>query len=78
MAKYHDALHLTASTLEKHWKEIYHGVEGKGLYKAVELQCQTCPSSAIHAHDTKCKQGYMTPMPIPMEPMYSIALDVFH
>ena len=47
-------------------------------YKAVELQCQTCPSCAIHTHDTKRKQGYMTPMPIPMEPMNSIALDVFH
>ena len=36
------------------------------------------PFSAIHTHDTKRKQGYMTPMPIPMEPMDSIALDVFH
>ena len=44
----------------------------------MELQCQTCPSCAIHTHDTKRKQGYMTPMPIPMEPMDSIALDVFH
>ena len=43
----------------------------------MELQCQTCPSCAIHTHDTKRKQGYMTPMPIPMEPMDSIALDVF-
>ena len=54
------------------------GVEGEGLYKAVELQCQTCPSCAIHRHDTKRKQGYTTPMHIPMEPMDSIALDVFH
>ena len=44
----------------------------------MELQCQTCPSCAIHTHDTKRKPGYMTPMPIPMEPMDSIALDVFH
>ena len=62
----------------KYWEEINHGVEGEGLYKAVELQCQTCPSCAIHTHDTKRKQGYMTPMPIRMEPMESIALDVFH
>ena len=41
-------------------------------------KCQTCPSCAIHTHDTKRKQGYMTLMPIPMEPMDSIALDVFH
>ena len=78
VAEYHDALHLTTSSVEKHCKEIDHGVEGEGLYKAVELQCQTCPSCAIHTHDTKRKQGYMTPMPIPMEPMDSIALDVFH
>ena len=78
VAEYHDAFHLTTSSDEKHWKEINHGVEGEGLYKAVELQCQTCPSCAIHTHDTKRKQGYMTPMPIPMEPMDSIALDVFH
>ena len=68
-AKYHDALHLTNFSVEKHWKEINHGVEGEGLYKTVELQCQTCPSCIIHMHDTKCKQGYMTPMTIPMEPM---------
>ena len=43
-----------------------------------ELQCETCPSCAIHTHDTERKQGYMTPMPIPMEPMDSIALDMFH
>ena len=78
VAEYHDALHLTTSSVEKHWKEINHGVEGEGLYKAVELQCQTCPSCAIHTHDTKRKQGYMTPMPIPMEPMDSMGLDVFH
>ena len=48
------------------------------MYKAVELQRQTCPSCAIHTHDTKRKQGYMTPMLIPMEPMDCIALDVFH
>ena len=78
VADYHDALHLTTSSVEKHWKEINHGVEGEGLYKAVELQCQTCPSCAIDTHDTKRKQGYMTPMPIPMEPMDSISLDVFH
>ena len=78
VAEYHDAFHLTTSSVEKHWKEINHGVEGEGLHKAVELQCQTCPSCAIDTHDTKRKQGYMTPMPIPMEPMDSIALDVFH
>ena len=77
VAKYHDALHLTTSSVEKHWKEMNHAVEGEGLYKAVELQCQTCPSCAIHTHDTKRKQGNMTPMPIPMGPMDSIALDVF-
>ena len=48
------------------------------MYEAVELQCQTCPSCPIHTHDTKRKQGYMTPMPIPMELMDSIALDVFY
>ena len=53
-------------------------MEGEGLYKAVELQCQTCPSCVIHTHDTKLKQGYMTPMPIPMGPMDPIALDMFH
>ena len=37
-----------------------------------------CPSCAIHTHDTKRKDGYMTPMPIPIEPMDPIALDVFH
>ena len=78
VAEYHDELHLTPSSVEKHWKEINHGVEGEGLYKAVELQCQTCSSCAIHTHDTKRKQGYRTPMPIPLEPMESIALDVFH
>ena len=78
VAEYRDALHLTTSSVEKHRKEINHGVEGEGLYKAVELQCQTCPSCAIHTHETKRKQGYMTPMPIPMEPMDSRALDVFH
>ena len=78
LADYHDALHLTTSSVEEHWKEINHGVEGEGLYKAVELQCETCPPCAIHTHDTKRKQGYMTPMPIPLEPMDSIALDVFH
>ena len=78
VAKYHDALHLTTSSMQKHWNEINHGVEGEGLYKAVDLQCQMCPSCAIHTHDTKRKQGYMTPAPIPMEPMDSIELDVFH
>ena len=77
VAECHDAIHLTTSSVEKHWNEINHGVEGEGLYKPVELQCQTCPSCAIYMHDTKRKQGYMTPMPIPMEPMDSIALDVF-
>ena len=77
VAEYHDALHLTTSNVGKPWKELNHGVEGEGFYKAVELQCQTSPSCAIHTHDTKRKQGYMTPMPIPMEPMDSIALDVF-
>ena len=78
VGEYHDALDLTTSSVEKRWKEIKHGVEGEGLYKAVELQCQTCPSCAIHTHDTKRKQGYMTPVPIPMEPKDSIALDVFY
>ena len=73
-----DALHLTTPSVETHWKEIHHVFEDEGLYKAVELQCQTCPPCAIHTHDTKRKQGYMTPMPIPMGPMESIALDVFH
>ena len=78
LAEYHDAVHLTTSSVEKHWKEFNHGVVGEALYKAVELQCQTCPSCAIHTHDTKRKQGYVTPMPIPIQPMDSIALDVFH
>ena len=43
VAKYHDALHLTDSSVEKHWKEIDQAVEGEELYKAVELQCQACP-----------------------------------
>ena len=76
VAEYHNALHLTTTSVEKHRKEINHGVEGEGLYKAVELQCQTCHSCAIHTHDTKRKQGFMTPMPIPMERMDSIALDM--
>ena len=74
VAEYHDAFHLTTSSVEKHFKEIHHGVEGEGLYRAVELQCQTWPSCAIHTHDTKRKQWYMTPMPIPMEPMDSKCL----
>ena len=78
VADYQDALHLTTYSVEEHWKEINHGVEDEGLYKAVELQCQTRPSCAIHTHDTKRKQGYRISMPIPMEPMDSIALDVFH
>ena len=76
VAKYHNALHLTTCSVERDWKKINHGVVREGLYKAVELQCQICPPWAIHTHDTKRKQGYMTPMPIPMEPMDSIALDV--
>ena len=43
VAEYHNALHLTTSSVEHHWKEINHTVEGEGLYKTVELQCQTCP-----------------------------------
>ena len=78
VGEYQDALHLPTSSVGKHWKEINHGVEGEGPYKAVERQCQTCPTCAIHTHDTKRKQGYMTPMPIPMEPMDSIAYDLFH
>ena len=78
VAEYHDALQLTTFSVEKHWKEINHRVEGEGLYKAVKLQCQMCPSCAIQTHHTKRKQAYMTPMPIPMELMDSIALDVFH
>ena len=76
--QYHNALQLTTSSVEKHWKQNTHGLEREGWYNAVELQSQTCPSCAIHTHDTKRKQGYMTPMPIPMDPMDSIALDVFH
>ena len=53
-------------------------MEGERLYTAMELQCQMCPSCAIHTHDTKRKQGYMTLMPMRMEPMDSIALDVFY
>ena len=53
-------------------------MEGEELYNKVGLQCQTCRSCAIHTHDTKRNQGYMTPMPIPMEPVDSIALHVFH
>ena len=78
VAEYHDAQGLTTSSVEKHWNKIHHGVEGEGLDKAVEHQCQTCPSCAIQTHDTKPRQRYMTPMPIPREPMDSIALDVFH
>ena len=78
VAQCHDALHLTTSSVEKHWKEINDGVEREGLYKAVELQRQRCPSCAIHRHDTKRKQRYMTPVPIPTEPTDSIALHVFH
>ena len=78
LAIYHDALHLNTSSVENQWKGINHAVEGEGLYKALELQCQSCPSCALHTHDTKRKQGYMTPMPIPIGPMDSIALDVFH
>ena len=55
-----------------------HGLEGVEFYKALELQRQTGPSCAIRTHDTKRKQGYLTPMPIPMETMDFIALDVFH
>ena len=63
--------------MENHWKKIIHRVEGEGLYKAVELQCQMCPSRAIHTHNTSRKQGYKTPMPIPMEPMDSITIEEF-
>ena len=31
VAEDHVALHLTTSSLEKHWKEINPGVEGEGL-----------------------------------------------
>ena len=53
-------------------------MEGEGLYEAVELQCQTSPSCANQKHDTKRKQGYMTPMFIPMEPLDFIMLGVYH
>ena len=43
VAEYYDALHLTTCSVGKHWNNINHGVEGEGLYKAVGLQCQTCP-----------------------------------
>ena len=78
VAEFHNALHLATCSVEKHWREPNHGVEGEELYKAVETQCQTCPPCAVDTHDTKRKQGYITPMPIPMEPMDFIALDVFH
>ena len=78
VAEYHDVFHLTTFSVEQHLKEIQQCVEGEGLYKAAELQCQMCPSCAVQTHDTKRKQGYMTPMPIPMEAMDSIALHVFH
>ena len=38
VAKQHNALRLTTSSVKKHKKEINHGVQGEGLYKAVELQ----------------------------------------
>ena len=57
VAEYDNALHVTTSSVEKHWKEINRGVEGEGFYKAVELQCQTCPSCAIHRHDTNAGKG---------------------
>ena len=78
VAEYHDALNITTCSVERHWMEMNHGLEGVEFYKAVGLQCQTGPSCAIHTHDTKRKQGYLAPMPIPMEPMDCIALDVFH
>ena len=40
VSKYHDALHLTTSSVQKHWNKMNHGVEGEQLYKAVELQSQ--------------------------------------
>ena len=45
--------------------------------KQWNCNAKTCTSSVIHTHDTTRRQGYMTPMLIPMEPMDSIALDVF-
>ena len=39
VAEYHDALDLTTSSVERQWKEINCGMEGDGLYKAVEPQC---------------------------------------
>ena len=41
VVEYHDALHLTTSSVKKHCKEINHGVGGEALYKAVELQCHS-------------------------------------
>ena len=78
VAEYQDALHLTTSSVVKHRKEITHGVEGEGLYKAVGVQCQTCPSCDIHTHHTKRREGYMTPVPIPLEPTNSIVLNVYN
>ena len=39
VAEYHDALHLTTSSLQKHGKKIKHGVDGERFYKAMELEC---------------------------------------
>ena len=64
VAEYHDALHLTTTSVKKPRKEINHAVEGEGLYKAVKLQGQRFFASAIHTHDTNRMQGYMTVMPI--------------
>ena len=37
VADYQNALHLTASSVEEHLREIHHGVARERLYKAVEL-----------------------------------------
>ena len=41
LAENHDALHLTTSSVEKHWKEINHGVEGEGCTK--QWNCNVKP-----------------------------------
>ena len=76
VVEYHNTLHVSTSSVEKHWRETNQCEEPEGLYKAVELQCEMCPSRAIPTHDTKRKQGFMTPMPIPMEPKDSMVPDV--
>ena len=48
VAEYHDALHLTTTSMEKHLKEINHGVEGVKVVQSsgtamsnMSLMCQS-------------------------------------